>query len=544
MIELVGELEQAGDLLVSALDKYLSACFAIRDHSQKADSLIDVPRAVASRITSMLSLAASVETKMSEGNLAISQAIKRFPALLPINYISSETLAHILHLAAGTYELPWSCALRHRQGKLTTMPKYPDLLSHVCTRWRRIMLDDPAFWAHIDVVPIYTRTQDFLARTEAYVARVGKMPLDIHFHCSAYNVGPSDLQSVLEFITTYGPQTRSLYLDTPTGSGGWGDMILQWCYMDCTPGTFTDLIVQDMDSIVPFTNDGRTSPYALRGELTPDRMDKLLHSVTNLRLHGLYFPWAHQAYHGLVELSLTRYIGSDIRITEAELIDIFRSSPRLQTLKFNIPISDPVPEPSSMSAVHLEDLEVLNLTYLESRHLGNFLRLLTPGSKPLRFSFTHHDGNFLPPVKDEITSFFARSNVARVCVEEVPYSPYPTFCELLDLLPDLQVLALQGPRSSRSVRLTLEPDEPKSLPTYANLPHADTLCLTGCRVDLDWVEETIKRHEVGRVIFEGCTVGEEGRAQSDHELKARLSGVCPVVICVGKEESNPVRYWD
>lgn len=547
MIELVDELEEAGNLLGSTLDRYLNACFAIRDYSQKADhsSLIGVPRAITDRIASAIPLTTPFEAKLSEAKLAISQAKNRFPSLVPIHSLPSEILVRILHLAAGTFEKTFTCGLRYRRSERVPIPRYPDLLTRVCIRWRQLMLNTPAFWAHIDLVPIRPDSDGFLARAEAYVARAGNLPLDIHYYCSAFYVTPDkcDIEGVLNAMTTYGPRIKSLYLDTHKGSGGLGDLILQWCYMDFSPGTFTELIVEDMHSIVPFTNHDRTSPGPLRPGLTPECMDSLLIPTTNLRLHGLYFPWGHPAYHGLVDLRLTCYRGSKICITESELIGILTSSPKLQILGFNIPISDPLLENSSSFPVHLEDLEILDLTTVVGDQLGTVLRLLAPGSKSLRFLFTHNDGNFLPPVENEIKDFFARSNVAWVRVDEMPYSPYPTLRELLDLLPDLRILALEGPHSNRPDSTPPEAGEPKPRSPRSHIPRVDDLYLTSCRVDLDWLEEIIKRHGVGVMVFHECTIGEEGLAQSDHELKTRLSGICPSIMCAGNGKHNPIAHW-
>lgn len=526
MIELVEELENAGHLLSASLERYLNACFAIQDHTQQSDSLIGVPREVAERIVNVNSLTAPFEAKMNKAQSIIGQATKQFPALLPIHSLPSDSLVRIFHLVIGTYEKPWICPLQVTRDGLTIMLKYPHLLSHVCARWRRIMTNSPEFWTHIDLVPMRSQRDVFLARAEVYASRADKVPLNIHF-CAGWPTSvpeDRDITGVLDFITAVAPRVRSLDLDTPLSSGGLGEQVLQCCFNNCIPQTFTELTLSDphMKSIIPITNDS-------------DYIKKLLLPVTVIRLNKLFLPWTHPIYQGLVELCLFDPLReTNIRITESELIGVLRSSPRLQILRFGIPIVDPLPEHSSMYPVRLEDLEILNLSSVEGERLGTILKLLAPGSKPLQFSFaTPFSRDSLAATMHEIKLFLPRSKVARVHIPCISHPAHSTVQELLLLLPHLQILAIEQSRFFYPTN-----PGPRHTPSCV-----DAIYLSRCQVHLEWVQGMLNHYAVGMVVFWRCKVIDyNGRILSDHELKSKFSGLCQVVICDTREPS-PIDYW-
>lgn len=543
MIELVETLDKAGTLLCSALDKYLGACSAIQNHYQQTNALTGVPRALAERVVSELALVTSCEAKIRQARSTISQAVNISSIVAPINSLPSEILIRIFHLVVNTRP----CDLKYHGGAKVILPNYPEFLSHVCTRWRQIVRDSPSLWSHIDIVPFNCLNQAFKTRAEASISRAGDSLLDIHlYEPELYN--NFDHEGVIDFFAIAAPRMRSLELVAPDISNWVDDSVLDFCFGNCTVGTFTELTIASSsagDSIfIEATYDPDFLSTNVWLNVPPEDLEALLAPVIVLRLDGVFLPWCHPVYRGLVELRLVTTRKRPTQITELEVVNILRSSPNLRVLQFGLKITDLLDD-SPLFPVHLSDLEILDSTPMQRDQLGTFLRLLAPGPKPLQFSFSPHiprNGSSVPPHEDKIEGFLTRSNVTRIHVKGLPNPPDINLSSLLSPLPGLRVLALDSFQIGRRPHSTPDPRELKQFSPHPR--PLDALYVIDSLINLDDLEEVIKHHQVRKVVFWRCGLTHDDEWLSDYELvKKKLSVSCPFIECLGKEEPNPIEHW-
>ncbi|KDN36602.1 hypothetical protein RSAG8_10705, partial [Rhizoctonia solani AG-8 WAC10335] len=173
--------------------------------------------------------------------------------------------------------------------------------------------------------------------------------------------------------------------------------------------------------------------------------DRVLASVTTLRLNGFYPFWTSQAYHGLIELRLIRGAlrPDNAVISEDDLIGIIRASPALRILQFSLTIVQTLSAEPLVPPISLEHLELLNVAGMAPNELGTLLRWVALGPKSLRLAINldsdcSSDTAWLRLPDNEVTSFFARSHVSKIYTE---HGDYKTMFHLLDLCPRLKTLA-------------------------------------------------------------------------------------------------------
>lgn len=540
MNELQKKLEHVGFLLCSALNEYLDVCSSIEKSYQLANTAGGVPKALSASVSSQISLITTLyETKLKRAKSTLSWAINSSSDVVPINCLPSEILMGIFHLVVGIRP----CGVKHNSGAKITLPKYPDFLSRVCTRWRQIVMDTPTLWSHIDLVPFSSRSQGFEARAKAFITRAGNSLLDIHVYEPAF-YEDFGTESMLEFLVSIAPRIRSLEFVIPDTSEALDESVIECCFENCTPGTFTELSITDNGSTAPNFLEAADDPDDVSDSLwlniPPDYLEELLLPVTVLRLDGVFLPWQHKLYHELVELRLTSTREPTL-ISEHELVGILLLSPRLRILYFGLTIISALPEDSHMFPVRLNDLEVLDLTSLEYSQLGTFLRLLSPGSRSLRLSFDPYVVDDLPLCEDSVKDFFARSNVRELHLSDFSRGTYQRAGELISPISNLRVLAMIGVYSFPSPHST--PNSDNHTTPAARSP-LDVLYMIRGRVDLDELETFIKQYPVNTLVFWNCKVFDGRNIQSDCELQTKFSKLCHSVRCIGKDAPNPIENWD
>lgn len=428
-----------------------------------------------------------------------------------------------------------------------TVPKYPDSLSRVCTRWRQIAMDVPTLWSHIDLVTFSSRSQGFEARAKAFAARAGSSLLDVHvYEPAVYDI--LSTETAEEFLTTIAWQIRSLEFLRPEDSELDDQSVIGLCFEICEPGTLTELTLLDYSSRTPTSIGGYENPNdiasALRLHLSQEELDDLLLQITGVRLDGIYFPWTNQIYQGLVELRLdstcTSIHGTAVLISESELVNILLSSPRLRILYFGLVVQDTLPEDSVTPPVLLEYLEVLSLTLRVHALPGTFLRLLSPGSKPLHLSliFSPYTDDALPLCASKVRDFFIRSNVSKLHINGVKSGTYQILGELACQSPNLRGLATTKVGSHPTRNPTSNHDA-RAAPSACL--YLDTLYLIRSSIKLDTLKQLLRQYSVKRLVIWNC--GGSTRP-SDQLLQIKLSRLCPAVRCIDRKEPNPIEDWD
>ncbi|EUC55941.1 F-box-like domain protein, putative, partial [Rhizoctonia solani AG-3 Rhs1AP] len=265
--------------------------------------------------------------------------------------------------------------------------------------------------------------------------------------------------------------------------------------------------------------------------------DRVLASLTTLRLTGFYPFWTSQAYHGLIELHLLcgSLCPDKAVISEDHLIGILRASPALRTLEFSLTIVEALPSDSSISPICLEHLELLNVARVVPNKLGALLRWITPGLKPLQLVIDLDSDCDVELPDNLVTSFFARSQVSKVYTEQGNYET--VLFKFLNLCPHLKTLACSSIQSSRSH--IPEQDGP-----FISHPALETILVIDSLVDTTCLRNVIN-------VINGCPVLREilfcGCDYMDDEPSSLCADHLQVIAELGPKvkiiDYDPTRNW-
>lgn len=536
MIEILDELNTASNLLNLALERYLAACSTVRSRSDS------IPRALLDRVTSERLFAASYEVKIQRARVDINQAINCNSTVVPISALPSEMLTRIFHLALPS---------RLHECKYK-FPLYPDMLSHVCSRWRQVSIGSCELWSHIDftILPVFRR--EHLARAEAFAARAGQLLLHVHIidrviRGRAY---PNPITALVPFLNSVSPRMHSLELVTKYAFREYYFPILQSCFANGVPGRFRQLIISEYSQCAVEkgvhgfieTAEGPIHSGSLPLNISRNSLEDFWLPITELQLSGLYPHWTSKIYHGLVELHLHCWQNPSVHMTESQLVGILTSSPQLRALRSNLRIEDPVVNDTPILPVRLDDLEILKLRSLPYNQLGNFLQWIAPGSKPLQLSLSLPDDAKSSPtycLDTKVRDFFRRSNVTKLFAECDDIHPW--VAELLRLSPCLQVLVLNNHVSRENPGLISYPNEHDTL---APCSYLDRLYLLRLAVEFDQLKQMIERCSVHELLVQGLKLLRGQQLVSDEELKRDLPCICPIVRILVADAPIPGKNWD
>lgn len=546
-IRMINELGTASNLLDIAVERYLNACSALENYS--------ISQEISDRITKEIVQVHSYETKIQQAKLAISRVRNRTPAIVPINSLPLEILARIFRLVCGKS----FCAESVDFEDLTEsrLPKYPDLLMSVCSRWRHILTCSREIWSHIDLVPHYIFNREFsrkaVDRAEVHAARAGQLPLEIHIRDldpRAPEQTAAD-QELLDFLASVASRMTSLDLViVEYGFTVFHSRVIQTCLAGSTPGTLTRLRISDKSFNLSRSQGfietaiNPSYPQSLLLDLPQQLLEDHLRAVTVLQLHGPCPYWTSSAYHGLVELHLAPWAVSTPAMTESQLIGILAASPKLRVLHLNISITGAAPLDSEASIVpmRLGYLEILNVTRMDPYTLATLLRLLAPASDFLQLAiYLASRSIFLSPgLKSEINKFLARSPVGRLHVHDPEASVSLT--KLLDLCPHLRDLALEGLIHKPNLRAISHRGGAETLTTH---PPILNLFLLRSSINFNELLCIAEKFPIRTLtIWRSSIIVNFNWVSRAQELRDLLSGICLVVNVLRDDEPNPVGDWE
>ncbi|CAE6350637.1 unnamed protein product [Rhizoctonia solani] len=187
--------------------------------------------------------------------------------------------------------------------------------------------------------------------------------------------------------------------------------MLEYFFARCKPGVLTKYVTRSNPYMVPspFIEPAET-PHSSDGALiaVPIRqLDKLWLGVSSVRVSGLCPHWKTKIYHGLVEL----YIDGGIpEISGSDLVNVLRSSPKLQVFHLKIQLDDDEDEIVNANPIHLQDLRELSLMIRDDTFsTSQILQWIAPGTKPLCLSLADTP-------REAVTEFCSRANVTRLYV--------------------------------------------------------------------------------------------------------------------------------
>ncbi|KAF8753469.1 F-box-like [Rhizoctonia solani] len=541
---MIDELNLASFLLDSALDRYLKACSNVRDYYLKCESFSAVPSVLSQRVASEASIVSGLGHKLQAARATINWTRNCSNHLVPVNALPPELLSNIFQYALG----PDNIGNMHRHPRLnrannTRNTISSEVLSHVCTYWRKVALSSPHLWTRIDLSPCRAVSASLLPRSESFAVRAGGMPLDIYI-TDPIGDWPSSA-SLDHFVKAVAPHIRSLDLriyqtirtDTYRNT-------LSACLTYCVPGTFTTLTTtREPDSLastfVFFDMPDSDMPEHGVGfyqQMYTVASEAVLLSIKKMCLHAFYPFWTSKAYYGLVELRLTPRT-SAVSISEFHLRGILQASPDLRVLEFALEIVHSVPE-GSLAPIRLNYLEVLNLRLMKHIFVPAFLGMIAPGSCPLQLSLSSAPNEDIPRLPLQTSSaiyvFFAHTNVALLHANDFDKDE---LVGILKLCPGLQTLSWDGYNAS---------SEPESdeLISHSKLQN---LYMVQCEVELDVFPRWIDLPALENLIFYRCAFYQDGESEDridERDVNINLRGVEPAISFIGFNMPSPIEEWE
>ncbi|KAH7341291.1 hypothetical protein B0J17DRAFT_646018 [Rhizoctonia solani] len=529
-VELVNELDDASNLLSSAVDRYVQACAAIPNHYEASCS---TAKALLDSALAEIPKVPAYDEKLQQAKSALWRTRNQCPSLVPINTLPFEILSHIFCLA-------WDCSLSadHRPNLV-----YPSILLRVCSRWRQIAFGSPKLWSHIDVRTSLAPNLS-LKRAKLFAAQSNQLSLDLHIKTGLLSY--KHQKTLVGFYQSVAPRVRSFELHHGDDLDPLRDSNQTWLntlLSGAMAGTLTQVCIKSygLQATPAFLSAIDSEPVGhprVRISVAEEHLEDLLFSVTRLQLKGIYAPWTSRAYCGLVELSLEALRGSNISLKDSELATILQASPSLRFLHFGLGV-ELGREDGLILPIQLNDLRSLHLTSYTHSSQESVLRMLYPGQAPLELVIRVSDEvRFTLPSRtwSELVNFAARSNITRLHIEQRELFKTESFdpLRILPVIPELEVLVLDGFSLGQQCEELLAGYDALSylsmLLGYDRPPlHQQLRVLRLIRCTIYWNDfrHAYEIHPTERLALNRCEVDFHPSQKSD--LESALKRITPVV---------------
>ncbi|KAF8596333.1 hypothetical protein BDV93DRAFT_528113 [Ceratobasidium sp. AG-I] len=429
----------------------------------------------------------------SPESLTATRSTTSLPA--PINHLPLEILSYIFLISKNYCD--------HEK----TSP-YRDGFSEVSVYWRRIAINTPALWTHIDISVGGYRSYRYES-TRLYLERSCELAVHIHVYESEddYDNSTSDteIHQLTALLAPCLPRVGTLELESDSLSKRLIESILDFWMDNGVPGSTSVLSVCRPINAKPIgPTQESTSAYQAK---SPERFEDVLLHLRALRLQNTAFRWDSAAYRNLIELEFDASTVQPLSIPISTLATILASSPNLVTLKLanlTINMSD---DWDVSSVVRLEALQVLNIVDLKPQSLRSILPsiALPKHSSSLSVGMTFSSGYEL---YETIHNFCARSCITTLYL--TPNNNWDNVERLLPALfswmPNLERLALDQyafeerilPESTSESLNPIDSEEALS-------PPLSELFLLHCRVSMAALISLVQLGRVQVLHLQCCT---------------------------------------
>ncbi|KAH7332833.1 hypothetical protein B0J17DRAFT_721998 [Rhizoctonia solani] len=128
---------------------------------------------------------------------------------------------------------------RERNVRDTLTLGYPEVLSHVCSLWREIVLASPVLWTDLELCSFDESSQTFLSRCSAFVPRAQNQDfvLNIRLYHREIKHLATTRTAMEEFCSSVGPRLRSLRIDNHSPNDAtFFSLVFQAGLLNTTPG--------------------------------------------------------------------------------------------------------------------------------------------------------------------------------------------------------------------------------------------------------------------------------------------------------------------
>lgn len=417
-------------------------------------------------------------------------------SLVPINKLPREVLLCALRFSLqGQFCSSNDYPLSYRIKQMTNRTLLT--LTHVCTRWRSLVLSTTSLWSKIYLK--YEESGHFLKssdRVQAYLERAHDHPLDFDFH--GENVtSETDVAKINTHLQQYLKSIGVLRLVNFPCSSILLDFIAS-LLAPGRPGSVHTLTIWTEGKSGPFPRIHSTNTA-----LTRQLVDSFLQPIRSVRLGRVYFDWDNSIYHNLVTLQLGGLM-SEHSPTLNQILRILSACPELERLQLNYMhiLAD---EETSLQPVTLTKLVCLDLKGIGAEAISLLLPMIVPLSQGLSMRV-----DLYPNASDAVRAiqlFLSHAGVTRLLISCPAGSE--GISGYLSAVPDLHVLVLDL-RSQPAGDDVLAAIMPSSGPTAKHVPICPKLCgisLIKGSLRYETVQKIVEAHPLLKKLqFISCSI--------------------------------------
>ncbi|KAG8698852.1 hypothetical protein FRC08_005664 [Ceratobasidium sp. 394] len=459
--------------------------------------------------------------------------------LVPIHRLPREVQSTIFGLSRR-YCPEWASKVGYSRSQ-APFEISPMTLAAVCSRWRKLVIQSPSLWSHIDVVFGHNRQLIDFERTELWVERSHGVPLDIHIWESKARgtwlhrmPSTGEIERTIELLAPL--MSRTVDLRINVASQEILDQIIECWFRHSLPTVPKSLhVLNPSHEVEPLV---LRAGLAAESEDLAEKFSKVFLACRQLTLENCRILAPASFSGGLVKLHLQR---SSSPIALPELLAILAANPRLRILVLlDVIIRSPEDEQEANGfPVTMNCLESLTIGYIDhSYNYHLFLPLLSIGSDTLNLSLYLSDD---PEFVAAFHAFLYRTKVTTLHAQAASCFEAPA--ALLCSIPHVQTMAIDG----RGV-VWRDPSGLMEAHFYDNehdpWPSLHTLYLEGGIFPIQFIQAFAQVRSVQRLHMYGVSVFEFESPMTKEERK-QLDEIMGGVEDFGiyEWEKSPVRKW-
>ncbi|KAG8681857.1 hypothetical protein FRC08_015357 [Ceratobasidium sp. 394] len=334
LVEAARQWKVAQSGLFEAINAFHDACTAFAaaaDWSHKELGDCTSVEAIIREVAVCLPDIKSYREHLYSAELAVCRIFNNSTSLVPISKLPPEIFCRTLSLAVSSSP----CIIDKRNdseddGEVSTLGILA-VIQLVCSRWRRLVVNAPSLWSHVDILGNHPSTggNDLVSKlTRIRLGRAAGTPICLHFH-----------QTVREY-----PDFRVALFLQPYLLKAYSVILSDWC-----PGPLARTIIEACSS--------HTVPDLNISSHTPRNLEPNLLQTTQLG-------WPRRTLYGIVDLQIKDL---DPRLGSYhldQLLAILSSNPLIRTLRLDLVPRYSSREPRSFPRVSLPHLELLELAWI------------------------------------------------------------------------------------------------------------------------------------------------------------------------------------
>ncbi|KAG9090830.1 hypothetical protein FS749_000261 [Ceratobasidium sp. UAMH 11750] len=365
--------------------------------------------------------------KLKQASVALNRIYNQSTTFVPIRSLSHDVLVYIFTLVWDKCRFFPSSDREITRCEIT---KTILAVSHVCTDWRRLAINTPTLWTHVDIIDNGRYNCGRGEWDMMWLGRAGSAPLSVQVAIQG-DVERNYTKGALNWLVPHLSNVCSLGLHADSHHKL--QAALAYWMSNGTPGVVQDLSLTGRSEPLPWYNNEN-----FMDELPLERAirSSFLAPIRILRLKHVSISYSSEVFCDLVHLELVS-IPSMTCPTIPVLARWLDASPDLRILKLEM-LDMGLDRYSPPREIELNVLERLDLVKLSRDPCSRLLPLLKPGpgELSLRLEAPINSTN-----AEAVRSFLDRSNVTKLYIK-APYPDWSLAVDCFATINDLRMLVV------------------------------------------------------------------------------------------------------